>query len=255
MNHEEWLAHADIYAVGALEGDELARFEAHLVVGCQVCESRLRDTRETLTALTQSLVLEVPPPAVKSRLLAEIARERPASDQTVERRPPRWVWWGGWTSAIALAGVLAAVSWSLSTTREELARLQARLAVLQDQMAEQQATLRFFSDPEVRYVSLTAPPARPGASGWLLWNPVTHTGLLLARGLPPPPSNREYELWALSGREPVAAGVFTVDQAGRALLRLPALSMGKAFDKFAVTLEPTGGVPQPTGPTHLLGQL
>jgi len=37
------------------------------------------------------------------------------------------------------------------------------------------------------------------------------------------------------------------------LLKIPSLPQGKSFDKFAVTLEPAGGVPKPTGPMHLLG--
>jgi hypothetical protein len=46
-----------------------------------------------------------------------------------------------------------------------------------------------------------------------------------------------------------------VDQEGRALLRLPPLPEAKTFDKFAVTLEPAGGVLKPSGPMHLLGGL
>ena len=44
MNHEEWLAQADIYALGALDGDELIAFEAHLAAGCHECEQHLRQT-------------------------------------------------------------------------------------------------------------------------------------------------------------------------------------------------------------------
>ena len=51
------------------------------------------------------------------------------------------------------------------------------------------------------------------------------------------------------------AGVFSVDAAGRALLRLPALPADQTFDAFAVTLEPAGGVPKPTGPMHLHGKI
>ena len=50
-----------------------------------------------------------------------------------------------------------------------------------------------------------------------------------------------------------AAGIFDVDEAGHAFLKVPPLPRGKRFDKFAVTLEPAGGVPKPTGPMHLLG--
>jgi hypothetical protein len=44
MAHEEWLERAEIYGLGALDGDELGQFEAHLVE-CRVCEGHLRETR------------------------------------------------------------------------------------------------------------------------------------------------------------------------------------------------------------------
>ena len=37
MVHEEWLERAEIYGLGALDGDELIQFEAHLAA-CPVCE-------------------------------------------------------------------------------------------------------------------------------------------------------------------------------------------------------------------------
>ena len=255
MNHEEWLERADIYALGALDGEERLSFEAHLAEGCSACEDRLREARESLTVLPRSLTLVVPPPAVKARLLDRIALESPPSAPDRARSRPRWIWWSGWGGALAAAGLLVAVSWSLSTTRDEVERLRGRMAVLQGELAEREETLRLLSDPQVRYVSLAGLKASPAASGWLLWNPVTRRGLLLTRGLPAAPADRTYELWALAGAEPVPAGVFTVDPAGRAVLRLPPLPESKAFDKFAVTLEPAGGVATPTGPMHLLGSL
>ena len=41
MNHEEWLERAEIYAAGALDGAELAEFEAHLAAGCAAMRSEL----------------------------------------------------------------------------------------------------------------------------------------------------------------------------------------------------------------------
>ena len=76
---------------------------------------------------------------------------------------------------------------------------------------------------------------------------------MLARGLPAAPAGHAYELWALAGAQPVPAGVFTVDAAGRALLRLPPLPADQTYDAFAATLEPAPGGPKPTGPIHLRG--
>ena len=79
--------------------------------------------------------------------------------------------------------------------------------------------------------------------------------MLLTSGLHQSAPGRVYELWAIAGNEPVSAGLFEVDEAGRAFLRLPVLPRGRRVDTFAVTDEPAGGVPKPTGQMHLLGSL
>src|SRR5262249_56785593 len=122
------------------------------------------------------------------------------------------------------------------------------LAAVQAELSQREEALRFLSDPEVRYVSLGGLKPSPEASAWLLWNPGTRQGLLLARGLPATPPGKAYELWALAGSQPVPAGVFGVDERGRALFRPPPLPPGPTFHAFAVTLGAAGGGPPPHRP-------
>ncbi len=250
MNHDEWLEKAEL---DALDGEELTQFEPHRASGCRPCENRLRETREILTLLPRSLEPLTPPPAVKARLLDRIARN--AAALHAERSRPGWLWWGVGASALAAAGLLIALSWNLSIMRHELQRLEGRVADLRSELIQREETLRLLADPKVRLIQLAGLPPSPGAAGRLLWNPVTRTGLFLTTGLPPAPPDKAYELWAIAGAEPVPAGVFGVDREGRAAHRLPPLPEAKVFDKFAVTLEPVGGVLKPTGPMHLLGSL
>jgi anti-sigma-K factor RskA len=337
MNHEEWLAQAEIYALGALDGGELMAFEVHLAAGCPACEQHMRTTREALALLPRSLMPVAPPSHVRERLLQQLATES-ARPQPVTPLPRRR-WWMLGVSALAAACLLVALSYHLYQTRRELqqvhdmmsvlrgelqqrettlrtgqqevqrlqglaaslqsalterdmalqaerrelqratekvATLQAELArreetleaerrefhriervvaILQRELDERDETLRLLSTPQVRLVRLAGLAASPGASGQLLWNPATRTGILLTSGLPQVPHDRVYELWAIAGNEPMPAGLFEVDAAGHAFLRLPSLPRTKRFDKFAVTLEPAAGVPKPTGPMHLLGSL
>jgi anti-sigma-K factor RskA len=309
MNHEDWLAQADIYALGALDGDELTAFEAHLAAGCPECEQHIRKTREALTLLPQALEPITPPPTVRARVLAQIAAEA-AIEQTVTRLPRRR-WWMMGVSALAAAGLLIALSFKLYQTWQEVQHLQALVASLQTTIAEREealqagrhelqratemvatlqaelakreetleaerrerqrvehavaalqgelseldVTLRLLSAPQVRLVRLAGLPPSPRANAHLLWNPTARAGVLLTSGLRRIPPNRVYELWAIAGNEPVPAGIFEVDEAGHAYVRLHSLPRDKRYDKFAVTLEPAGGVPKPTGPMHLLGSL
>jgi len=252
MNHDEWLAQADVYALDALDGEELREFEAHLAAGCGQCEAHLRETREALTLLPRSLAPVTPPPEVKPRLLAQIA---PRGVRRETRQTPGWLWWGLGAGAVAAAGLIIVLGWSLIATRQALDRLGGQVARLQTTLAERDDVLRLLSDPRVRLVGLAGLPPNPDASAQVVWDPGTRRGFLLVAGLPAVPSDKAYELWAIAGNEPVPAGVFRVDREGRALLRLPQLPGGKSFDKFAVTLEPAGGVEKPSGPMHLLGSV
>jgi anti-sigma-K factor RskA len=337
MNHEDWFAQAEIYALGALDGDELTVFEAHLATGCPACERHIVITREALTLLPRSLTPVDPPPSLRERLLAQIAAEATVPPSVT--RLPRRRWWMMGVSILAAAGLLIALSFTLYQARQELqyerdvvsalraelgqrdvalraeqqevqrmqalvaslqttvaereaalqaerhelqrttemvAALQAELAkreetleaerrelqrveravaTLQSELGERDEALRLLSTPQVRLVRLAGLPPSPNARAHLLWNPAARSGMLLTSGLHQTPPNRVYELWAIAGNEPVPAGIFEVDEAGRASLRLPPLPRSKRFDKFAVTLEPAGGVPKPTGPMHLLGSL
>ena len=335
MNHEQWLTQADIYALGALDGDELTALETHLATGCSECEQHLRTTREALTLLPRALTPVTPSPSVRERVLAQVAAEVPIPQPV--QVPPRRHWWTMGVGALAAAGLLIALSYNLYHTRQELqhergvvsalrAELERRntalgaeqqeaqriqalvaslqtalverdevlqaerqehrratelIAALQAELAKREATLeaerrelqqvervmatlhseleerddtfRLLSASQVHLVRLAGLSPSPSAKAHLLWNPAARTGLLLTSGLPQVIPNRTYELWAIAGNKPVPAGIFDVDEEGYAFLKVPPLPRGKRFDKFAVTLEPTGGVPKPTGPMHLLG--
>lgn len=252
MNHHEWLEQAEIYALGALDGEELALFEAHLASGCPLCEDHLRNTRETLTLVSRSLTPVEPPSIVKARVLEQIASE--AKIEAHDRPRLRWLWRsvGG---AFAAACLLIALIWSLFATRQELYRLRGQWAALHAEAAQKEEILQFLSDPQVRFVHLAGLPPSPGASARLLWNPSARKGILIATGLPRSAQGQSYELWAIADSEPVPAGVFTVGQEGPALLHLPSLPEEKSYNKFAITREPAGGAPKPTGPMLLLGSL
>jgi hypothetical protein len=144
---------------------------------------------------------------------------------------------------------------TLEAEQRERERAERVVAMLQGELGELDATLRQLSAPQVRLVRLAGLPPSPGAKANLLWNPAAQAGVLLTSGLRQVPRDRVYELWAFAGKEPVPAGIFEVDEAGHAYLRLAPPPRAKRYDKFAVTLEPAGGVPTPTGPIHLLGSM
>jgi anti-sigma-K factor RskA len=80
-------------------------------------------------------------------------------------------------------------------------------------------------------------------------------GVFVATGLPAPPEGKAYQLWAIAGTNaPVSAGVFTVDASGTGSLAVRPLPGVSTVNAFAVTLEPAGGLPAPSGDMYLLGK-
>lgn len=249
--HEIWLEQGEIYGLGALDGQELKDFEVHLASGCAICDAHIRETRETLTALHRSLNPIAPNAAVKTRILQQIT---PKSEPSLSRSSwRRWFFVGA--GSFAAAGIVFVLTWSIIVKRNELEKLKSQLAAAQRDSAQKDELIEFLSAPEVRSIQLAGLVAAPQAKGKLFWNPATRRGLLVTFGLPRAGADQAYELWAIAGDEPVPAGVFRVDERGQTRFAVPPLAEGLNFGKFAVTLEPAGGVAKPSGPMVLLGSL
>jgi len=258
MNHEPYDTLAARYAIGTLDGEERAEFERHLAGGCAVCEATLRASAEALAALARSGPSMVPPPAVKEELLRRIARTTP--ERGAAPRPRRLVW-----AAATLAAMIAAAAFTgafvasryegrFGQMAREAAALRAKVqrdeAALQEQIAVYRSVVDLLRDPATRVVALRGLGPNPEATGRVIWHPV-NGGHVFVANLPSAPPGKAYELWTIGAAAPRPAGVFQVDASGRATHRIPPVEGGKPVEVFAVTLEPDGGVPAPTGPRVL----
>jgi anti-sigma-K factor RskA len=155
MGHEAWLAQADIYALGALDSDELTAFESHLAAGCPECERQIGTTREALTLLPHSVELVTPSPTVKARLLTQTAAET-AKPQPVTRFPRRR--WRAGVSALAVAGLLIVLGFKLYQTRQEVQHLRQQVEALQATIALECAG----ADGRAFNLRSASNPTRPG---------------------------------------------------------------------------------------------
>src|SRR5206468_264919 len=80
------------YAVGALDGDDLAQFEAHLPT-CPACQAAVRGAQETLARAVLSSPPQAPPAAARGALVRRVA----------ERRDVRSYGWLRWAAATLVA--------------------------------------------------------------------------------------------------------------------------------------------------------
>jgi hypothetical protein len=148
--------------------------------------------------------------------------------------------------AVELKTLLMEREVELETAREQL-QAAMRGKIPQDEFA---ALLR---RPDAKVVSLAASDIAKGASGVLLYNPATQKVWLYSANLPECPTGTAYQLWAID-QKPVSMGTFHIDAGEMAHLLVKRMPDFERARKFAVSLEPAGGRPQPSGPIYLAGQ-
>ena len=67
-------------------------------------------------------------------------------------------------------------------------------------------------------------------------------------------ATQTYQLWLVPATgNPISAGIFQPGQAGADSSLTATVPAGTTAKAFAVTIEPAGGKPQPTGPKVLIG--
>jgi anti-sigma-K factor RskA len=239
--HENWLEKGEIYALGALDGQELREFEAHLASGCAVCEAYLRETREVLTVLHRALPPIPAPPAVKARLADQIAREIAAPLAL----PPRagWRHWQLLTGTLA-AGIVGAVLAGALITK----RYEPRHTVYT-------AVVDLLRDPSTRDFPMVGAGPTPQAAGRCLWNK-SGEGHLFVTNLPAAPEGKMYAVWTIAqSSSPRYVGTVTTDVSGQGGLHIKVTPTGRPLETVAVTLEPVGTTAAPTGPMVLVSKL
>jgi hypothetical protein len=273
--HEELVA---LRALGSLGADP--ELEGHLAEGCAICEELLQELRQAGSALAFSVPARRPSPGVRDRVLASLepVREAPAGEITRPARTRQW-WLLAAAAAILLFFIadrtrlsvqrerlqeeLAATRSRLTIAEREAARgaqtgataseLASRLRSAEAELARRDLRARVLESDDVRMLFLGGRDPQPGARGKVFWSDTARRGFVVAGNLQPLPADRQYQLWVFERGKPVDAGVFDVDPAGRALFESKDMSGISGAENFAVTIEPRGGLPQPSGPIVLLG--
>jgi hypothetical protein len=185
-------------------------------------------------------------------LLAQVADE--AGTITPIRPRPRWLWWGISAGAFAAAGLLITLSWNLVTTRQEVQRLEAEQAKQQGTLTLYSAVINLLRDPTTRDVPLRGVGPGSGAAGRFLWNE-SGEGHIFVANLPPATEGNAYVVWTTApGMPPRSAGVIQTDASGKGGLHVYSGRSDHGVEAFTVTLEPSGDVSAPTGPTVLASQ-
>jgi anti-sigma factor RsiW len=227
------------YALDAVDDIERAAFDRHLRT-CETCRAEVDELRETATRLADD-AWSVPPPALKSSVMAEIAGTRqapPAAPPRVPRRTPsRWLL----TAAASVVVAATAAGIAVYVVQDQRVRDQRALAEAARSSESRVRTILAAPDLVVRESPLTGGGRVTVASSRL-----QNAGVAVLAATAPPTGGQVFQFWTVrpDAPGPVPVGSFAAGQAA-ALQVLEGLPGASAV---AVTVEPAPGATTPTFP-------
>jgi anti-sigma-K factor RskA len=229
-DHEEMAA---LYALDLLDAGSARRLTDHAERDPAVRQLVI-DYMETATFLA----LEAPPVVPPPELRAELLRRLPSRTAQIIPFPALVPY------AIAACLMILAIGQTV-----QVGRLKAQMRTLQTAQAVAASDADRLRQSNalagLRLAELGAKdPAYGAAKVIVAWDPYQHRGVVTVDGMPAAPAGHDYQLWVLDPNAPgpLNAGLLNASRA------FAVESVRASAPGFAVSLEPTGGSPAPSGP-------
>ena len=210
------------YVLGALEPEERSRYEAHLLE-CTECTALVNDLAQGVIALDQALAVE-PPSDLRGRVLGGIGSGTgtPVVELAPRHRP---LWRLTWVAAAVLVVLLGGLT-----------------------LLDPKPLDRLMAAADARTVELAVHDAFAAASpeqAEVVFSESEEAAAVQFSGLASPEDGNTYQLWLIGEGDPLPAGVFVPDEAGEATVLLQ--GEPRSGQLVAITQEPAGGLPAPSG--------
>lgn len=269
------------YALGALDQNETASFEAYLAES-EEARTEVAELTDTAVLLGMATRPVTPPPALKARIMAELLNtpQFEANEADTDAYAPGLasVTAIGGSPSIPAAPASPTVAPDVTPTADESRRIrhlaggsaksQARwfarpTGIL---VAAAAAVGLFFAGSAVgtgigsqpqdsQAASFTELYAAPdleqqvssvagGGEATLLWSDGLERAAVVVSGLPALSAEQTYELWFIEGGQAISAGIFDASDTGSTVRVLDGDLSGNA--SVGITVEPAGGSETPT---------
>lgn len=156
------------------------------------------------------------------------------------------------------SGIANVILWSKNADQNELIadlhtsqqKNEETIAANQKIITEYNTYASLANNPDVQKVNLQGVAGHEASKALVLWDNKTKDVYLAFNNLPEPPTDKQYQLWAIVDGKPVDAGVFNTGTPIIQLKNIPKAEM------FAVTLENKGGSASPTmDQMHVAGKI
>lgn len=227
---------AGAYSLDAIDPQEREAFEAHLAT-CDACRQEVFEFSSVHATLASAQAVN-PPPALKSRVLDEIARTRQVSPLTGEAAeamalsslPARTRFWSVASLAAAVAVIVLFLAITVFSTGNDTDEFASGLATVLEQ-------------PDAQMIELDEQSGGVGRFK-VAWSNSLQRAVLIGDDLPPAPDGKAYELWLITDDASMAMHILdsAVDGTVHATLAMP-----QSPAVWAITVEPSVGAEIATG--------
>jgi hypothetical protein len=201
-------------------------------------------------------------PGAQRSVAAETRKVTPAQTQRVRdvssiSRGINWY-------AIAATIALVITGAQLLRVTSERNRMRAEVAALDSvtpapvadtispMIAKRDSMIAAMTGPDVKVVPLMNQSARQPV-GRMMWNRASNDWVMVTYNLRPPKPGMTYQVWLVTADAKISAGTFKPDASGKTMMHARYALDRNALLSVAVTEEPEGGMPAPTGPMVIAG--
>jgi len=253
MNAQELIASGllEAHVLGEVSPEERALVE-RMAASDALVRAELDAIEQTLEDYARSVAIE-PPVRVRAAVLNAIGA---GDGKTIPLQPsPKAMSGFSWLAAASVAALLISAAGNfmlyheLHGVRERLANLEnertqlaQELQVQRTSLQESQNELAVVFDPRKHVVPLAAQKLDPEARARVFYDIATHEVFINVMELPPPPSGKQYQLWAQVDGVMVDAGMLNMNDPGH----VHRMKDAQNATAFGVTLENEGGTTTPT---------
>jgi anti-sigma-K factor RskA len=253
------------YALGMLTESERAEVEANMAQHAAIQDAVI-EAQYTMAQLTQGYA-QAPKPEWRNDIISQAIAADSSTDSEVinlsatdvksdssSKKKSSSLGWLAVAASIALLfslglnfvqfNRLGQIDDALFAANSRIARLETQNQTMVANYRSMENDMAIYRDPATAQFVMN--PVEGKASNLradVLWNGVSQMAYVDVKNLPEPPSDKQYQLWALVDGKPIDMGVFNMSGEEHGLKPMQKIP---GADAFAVTLEKKGGVPSPT---------
>lgn len=254
MNVQEYISSGIVenYVLGLASEEERKEFEQLCLQYPEVLKAR---TDFELALEKQAMQNSIAPdPVLKSKIWNTIQQPGKVVPIT-ESTPVRKINWAKYIAAASVLLLLVSLYWNISLFNKNL-ELKNNYSIASKRLQELEDDRQVLQqNPNVKMASLKGMDASPQSFATVYWDTASHDVYLLANNLPAPPTDKQYQLWALLDGQPIDLGMLDYDvKQKRLLVRMKNAQKAQAF---AITLEKKDrdDVSKPQGEMYVMGNL